>query len=265
MRSSVLVIPCHNEAARLPVTEVRRLLEDERVGLVLVDDGSTDATHALLTQIAAEHGDRVRVIKLVPNRGKAEATRAGLNEAVGAGASVVGFADADFATPAEELLRLLDALEERSTDVVLASRVARLGAHIDRSPVRHLLGRCFATVAAFTLGVAVYDTQCGAKWFRATPALRAAIAAPFSTRWAFDVELLARLLGRIDSRSDRATAAHLAPGDIVEVPLDRWSDVPGSKLTFGAMGATMRDVLTLLVKTRLSERQGRTSPRERGS
>ena len=74
------------------------------------------------------------------------------------------------------------------------------------------------------LGLQVYDTQCGAKVFRAMPALRAALSEPFRSRWAFDVELLFRLTRRNGDLEPLTTDAML------EVPLDEWSDVGGSKL-----------------------------------
>jgi hypothetical protein len=94
----------------------------------------------------------------------------------------------------------------------------------------------FATAASLILRARVYDTQCGAKLFRAGPALSEALAAPFLSRWAFDVELLGRLL--IGTRA----VTPLPLSAIVEVPLAVWHDIKGSKLGLGGMARTLRDL-----------------------
>ena len=76
---------------------------------------------------------------------------------------------------------------DESLTAVLGSRFRRLGADIRRSELRHYLGRVYATLASLALGVGIYDTQCGAKAFRASPRLEKALADPFAERWAFDV------------------------------------------------------------------------------
>ena len=81
--------------------------------------------------------------------------------------TIVGYFDADLATPVAELERLLAVIgKDPQLEAVLASRVALLGHSIQRKPTRHYLGRLYATAASLALGVAVYDTQCGAKLFR---------------------------------------------------------------------------------------------------
>ena len=70
----------------------------------------------------------------------------------------------------------------------------------------------------------MYDTQCGAKMFRDGPALRDALREPFGSRWFFDVELL----GRLYRGSPLAVGLPLEA--FVEMPLNHWRDVPGSKL-----------------------------------
>ncbi len=232
-----LTVPCYNEASRLDVSEVARLLEDARLDVLFVNDGSRDETAALLDRLAAEHGPRVRVLHLAQNGGKGEAVRRGMLEALSWGSPVVGYLDADFATPPRECSRLLDALEDSAAKVVLGARIARLGAVVERHAARHYLGRVFATAASTVLDLAVYDTQCGAKLFRDTQALRQALAEPFRSRWAFDVELIGRLLA--------GAASPLTKEDFLEVPLGEWHDKRGSKLAGPAMLKAGMDVLGL--------------------
>jgi len=89
------------------------------------------------------------------------------------------------------------------------------------------------------LRLGVYDTQCGAKVFRASDELRRVLAEPFRTAWLFDVEILARLIAG-DLRGTDAVARRL-----YELPLDEWRDVPGSKLTRAAYTRAATSIVTL--------------------
>jgi dolichyl-phosphate beta-glucosyltransferase len=217
---STVVIPCFNEARRLPAEHIQALGHEAGVHLLLVDDGSTDGTALALERICrALPIGRARLLVLDRNYGKAEAVRRGMLSALEIGSDVVAYLDADLATPPAEMVRILQVLESGTAHAALGSRVAMLGAHIERSTARHYLGRVFATIASLVLRLPIYDTQCGAKAFRVGPALAAALSDPFHARWAFDVELIGRLL-----------AAGVMPRDLVEVPLRRWVDVKGSRL-----------------------------------
>jgi hypothetical protein len=158
------------------------------------------------------------------NCGKAEAVRRGVLHALATRPQFVGYWDADLATPLEVIPDFRGVLERRDDiQLVIGTRISLLGRQIQRQRLRCLLGRIFARVASRVLRLPVYDTQCGAKLFRVNDQVAAAFAAPFLTSWIFDVEILARLLtGRADAEGvSRA---------IYEFPLDRWRDVPGSKL-----------------------------------
>ena len=123
---------------------------------------SKDDTRAVLEAFAAKSGGAVEVISLEKNQGKAGAVRAGMLLAAERGDRIIGFADADLATPPHELLRVARTIDERHVQVVLGARVALIGTRIKRNPVRHYLGRVFATVATFVVHAPFYDTQCGA-------------------------------------------------------------------------------------------------------
>jgi dolichyl-phosphate beta-glucosyltransferase len=239
----IVVIPCFNEENRLDPAGVERLIRDPRIDVILVDDGSSDGTRALLERLAARSKGRVTAISLAENSGKGEAVRTGVLQALEritrgeARDTIVGYLDADFATPADEVARILDRMIASDAKVAMGSRIARLGAKVRRNQARHYLGRVFATTASWVLGLSIYDTQCGAKFFRDTPVLRAAMSMPFRSRWVFDVELLGRLITGVDG------AAALSPEDFIEIPLEAWQDVRGSKL--GVKGA-MRGGMDLL-------------------
>ena len=225
MQDALIVVPCYNEARRLDVDRFLELSRAPGLRLLFVDDGSTDQTGAIVTALAARSDGRIELFTLRRNAGKGEAVRKGLEHAAGQDVELVGFADSDLATPPEELLRLVARARESGAAVVMASRVALAGTDIDRKAARHYLGRAFATVASLVLRARFYDTQCGAKLFKNTDLFRAAIAEPFHSRWIFDVELLGRLLVGAGGHPGLDTT------DFLEMPLRRWADVAGSKLT----------------------------------
>ena len=97
---TTFVIPCFNEEERLPADAILAIARTEDVRLLLVDDGSKDGTRQRLNDVAALAPGSIRVLGLDVNVGKGEAVRRGLIEALAQGAQVVGYADADLATPA---------------------------------------------------------------------------------------------------------------------------------------------------------------------
>jgi glycosyltransferase involved in cell wall biosynthesis len=193
-----------------------------------VNDGSSDQTLAVLGRLQAVRPDRVLVLDVPSNAGKAEAVRQGMLQAHGwKPLDYIGYWDADLATPLEELPAMCRLAESRGECLmVLGSRIKRLGASIDRRAKRHYLGRVFATLASLVLRLPVYDTQCGAKLVRAAlvPQL---FDRPFVSRWIFDVEVLARLRNLVGVEK-------LLAGT-VELPLQTWRDVGGSKLKLASM------------------------------
>ena len=256
-----------------------------RARLLFVNDGSTDGTLDVLRKARKECPERIDVLNLALNVGKAEAVRldaprvevrgphrcfraSSSFSSYAAAAVRVGFWDADLATPLDHVRLFRDVFADRpGTDMVFGARVGPLGRDIRRSARRHYVGRVFATLASLALRVPVYDTQCGAKLFRADGDLRAALSEPFDTRWVFDCELIGRYASLRRARDDAedanggASAARRekkrtrrmtttestksAPvlrgvakkprragvaESIYEYPLHRWEDVAGSKV-----------------------------------
>jgi glycosyltransferase involved in cell wall biosynthesis len=232
-----LVVPCYNEEHRLDAAAFRAFEGGgDRVDFLFVDDGSCDGTRRMLESLAS--GDpkkRFSVLPLERNSGKAEAVRRGIVAAIEGGAELVGFWDADLATPLSELPLFLEVLTTRpAIELVYGARVRLLGREISRRANRHYFGRVGATLISQSLGLAVYDTQCGAKLFRVNDTIREIFAKPFLSRWIFDVEIIARFV-QLRGRDAAACA-------IYELPLRVWHDVKGSKLRSTDFLRALRDL-----------------------
>lgn len=230
----LIVVPAYNEEARLHVQAylhgseaLRQQLKSAgsscTVEFLFVNDGSRDGTRGVIEELCAADAS-FSLLDLNVNGGKAEAVRRGFVQTMEQSPlhyDYIGYWDADLATPLEEVWNLVQPmLNNEALQLAMGSRVKLLGRDIQRRPLRHYLGRIFATFVSLTLDLAVYDTQCGAKIFRTSEALRKTFVSKFLSRWIFDVEILARMRGHgLDLESS-----------IVEVPLQRWVDVAGSKV-----------------------------------
>jgi glycosyltransferase involved in cell wall biosynthesis len=211
-----LVLPAYNEAARLDggLDELFGYLDTnpelaERLDVLVVDDGSTDGTSAIVTRRAAAR--RGLAVMRVPHAGKGAAVRAGMLAAPG---DLVVFADADMATPPSELPGLLAALDD--ADVALGSRIQPDGSDMRASqpPLRRVLGRLFHALAAVWVSGPIRDTQCGFKGFRREVA-RDLFGHQQITSIVFDVELIHLALRR--------------KYRLAVVPV-RWADRRGSRM-----------------------------------
>lgn len=222
MPSTAIIIPCYNEADRLDTDAfVSFTRSNPSFRFLFVDDGSTDETRSVILKMSKKAA--VEYLFLKENHGKAEAVRRGCIHAIDLSEeyNYVGFLDADLATPLDELPRFLRVLEtNRECQIVLGSRWQRLGSKISRNPLRHFLGRVFATFVSNYLKMSVYDTQCGAKLMRSS-IVKEVFDKAFISKWFFDVEILRRLT-RVYNPKDDSWA--------IEIPLSSWSEVGGSKI-----------------------------------
>src|SRR6188508_2880608 len=117
---TIIVVPCYNESQRIDVAAFEQFLADSQgVSLLLVDDGSTDATPLVLERIKKHFPAHVSTLRLEKNCGKAEAVRCGIQTALARRSMFVGYWDADLATPLETIFDFRNVLLRR-TELALA-------------------------------------------------------------------------------------------------------------------------------------------------
>ena len=220
-----VVVPCYDEAARLPAaleTAVPYLeSRDGAYELVLVDDGSSDMTLEVMRAAAASN-PRIRVVSYKPNRGKGRALAEGVAASTG---DLELVSDADFSTPITELPKLESAITA-GADIAIASRAKRGKQIVVSQPFyRVLMGKTFNLVVQLMLLPGLWDTQCGFKLFKG-PVGRELFAQLRTDGFGYDVAILyvARRGGR----------------RIAEVPV-RWYNSAPTKV------AAFRDSLEMFI------------------
>ena len=224
---TTLVVPCYVEASRLvPSAFIETVASRPWLALLFVDDGSNDGTGDVLASIERSNPAQMGMLRLPKHSGKAEAVRVGILEAARSRPDYIGFWDADLATPLEAIDDFVALARRRPTmDLIIGSRINSMGRDIRRNMLRHYVSRVFATAASHALDLPVYDTQCGAKTFRASEEVLSLFTRPFDSRWIFDIEILERYLALpvTDGGAPRR-------GRIYELALREWHEVSGSKL-----------------------------------
>jgi dolichyl-phosphate beta-glucosyltransferase len=212
-----IVIPAFNEAARLPraLEKIRTYLMARGLDaeIVVVDDGSSDATPQIVKDAEVGWPDALRGVRLVSNgenRGKGFSVRHGMLEAKG---EIALFTDADLSAPIEEFDKLLAALA--NADVAIGSRAMdRRLISVHQSRLREIAGIIFNGFVRIFTGLAIEDTQCGFKAFVMDRA-RIIFEQQRIERFGFDPEILF-LAKRHGLRT-------------VEVPV-RWAHDPATKV-----------------------------------
>ena len=191
-----IVIPAYNEEIRIEATLDRVLAyvyaQKWNAEILVVNDGSRDATREIVLRYAAAH-PILQLVENPGNRGKGFSVRNGVLHSKG---KLIVFTDADLASPIEESEKLLAALNA-GADVAIGSRWLDSSLQTRKQPFyRRVLGRIFNLALRVILGMNFRDTQCGFKAFKRAAA-QAVFPLQIIERWGFDPEIvfLAQRLG----------------------------------------------------------------------
>jgi dolichyl-phosphate beta-glucosyltransferase len=231
-----VAIPCYNEAARIGGT-VRATLdylarESPEAELIVVNDGSTDATSNIVREALNGAKVQTQFLENFPNRGKGAAVRSGL---LAASRPIGLFFDADLSTPLTEIPKVIEPIASGDVDVAFGSRALDRKLIGIRQPWRReQAGRVFNFIVRLGTGMPFWDTQCGFKAFR-LDLCRPILEKMDTIGFAFDVELL--------------FTAHRAGLRLREVPV-RWNHAEGSKVhVIHDSLAMLREVIALRMST----------------
>ncbi len=225
-----IVIPAYNESQRIEsaLDRVLGCIRDRHwnAEVLVVDDGSTDATPQIVHQYMSNHSG-LHLIRNPGNRGKGYSVRNGLLQASG---EIVMFTDADLSAPIEEAERLFQAIRD-GADVAIGSRWLDKARQTIHQPIyRRFFGRCFNAVTRMVMGLPYADTQCGFKAFRSSAA-QVIFRLQRIERWGFDPEILF-IARRLRLR-------------VAEVPVT-WGHDERSKMSYLRDGAKMLEEMATI-------------------
>ena len=219
-----IIVPAYNEENRLPKTldciVAYVKARPYRTEIMVVDDGSSDATATLVNAYGQIHTE-FRLVSNGTNRGKGFSVRHGMLEARG---EIALFTDADLSTPIEEADKLLAALRDQGYDAAIGSRALdRTLIQVHQSAIREQAGIFFNRMVRWIMGIGFSDTQCGFKAFRRERA-KIIFEQQRIERFGFDPEIL--------------FLAKRHGLQVAEVPV-RWSHDAGTKVNVVADGIRM--------------------------
>jgi predicted LPLAT superfamily acyltransferase len=188
---AAIVIPIYNHKDEIGTTLER--LMPHALPIFVVDDGSDEATQAVLAALAQRWSPRVSVLRLAVNGGKGAAVMAGLRAARDAGFTHALQIDADGQHDAADVPRFLDAARAAPDAVVLGRPI-----YDETVPKARLYGRYLTHVWVWieTLSFAIPDSMCGFRLYPLDAACALIDSVQLPTRMDFDIEILVRLSWR---------------------------------------------------------------------
>jgi dolichyl-phosphate beta-glucosyltransferase len=215
-----IVVPCYNEDKRICLNSFLDFLkEHEDISFMFVNDGSSDKTLEVLNDMS-QLSSRVNFLDLPINKGKAEAVRQGMLHAHSLDFTHIGYLDADLTIPLRTARDLINTFNETNTHFTFAARTNRFKTKESQNLPRQTIGYVFSFISKRLIQLPVTDTQCGAKFFKASivPIL---FEKPFLSRWIFDVEIFFRF---------KAYFTQMPQYYFHEYPLLDWQDNDDSKI-----------------------------------
>jgi glycosyltransferase involved in cell wall biosynthesis len=183
-----VIIPVYNEAATIGeiIERVRRAPIDLTRELIVVDDGSTDATREVLEKIVADRPDDVQVHSRTVNGGKGAAIRTGISHARG---QIILIQDADLEYDPRDYPILLEPILENQADVVFGNRFHG-GPHRVLYFWHYTANRLLTLLSNLLTGLNLSDMEVGYKIFRADVLKRITLK---SDRFGFEPEITVKV------------------------------------------------------------------------
>jgi dolichyl-phosphate beta-glucosyltransferase len=242
-KNLTLIVPVYNEAKRWDKEFWKQTLSIADISWVFVNDGSSDSTSQLLTELKTLA--QITILEHPNNLGKAEAVRSGFNYFFAENSSetsekfFIGFIDGDGAFNPAEIERFLNlsvhdssGLVSQGFQAIWTSRVQLRGRRIERKRYRHYLGRIIASFLGLAYPSIPYDSQSGFKIFLLEPVIRQVFLEKFKTKWFVDLEIAARYQN--------------ISGDqlrIWEEPLFYWKDIGKSTINIRSLPRISIEIL----------------------
>ena len=223
-----IIMPAYNEEERIGKTleeysnffEQLRKTKNLDYEILIVINNTKDNTEKVVKSYSKKN-KRIIYLNLIKG-GKGYAVIEGFKDALKRKNDIIGFVDADLATPPDQYWRLIENLGK--FDSAIANRYIK-GSEINpkHSFRRSLVSRGFNFLVRFLFMLPYTDTQCGAKVFTHA-SLKKVLPDMTITQWAFDIDLL---------------YAYKRRGlKIVSVPTV-WYEKEGSKLRIGRVSLQM--------------------------
>jgi dolichyl-phosphate beta-glucosyltransferase len=232
----LFIVPCYNESKRWSKSYWEKMASLIDTFWVFVDDGSTDNTKNLISDLNLSN---IKIITMSKNCGKSEAIRMGMlwsSKNLFPKFESIGYIDSDGAINKNDIEHFNKVFAEKYKEndyiSLWASRVALSGRKINRNPVRHILGRMVSLIVSARRNNIAYDTQCGLKYFPFDNRTMALFEKKFKTRWFLDIEVFIRF-----------TLGNQKQMKIWEEPLMHWDEIPGSKINLKQIYVVFKELI----------------------